>query len=135
MRRRRPARGRAVDVPVSMRQQVSVGRHLLGQRLRRHRRFPLVMQLEPLFACNLACAGCGKVQFPPEIMRGRMPVATAVAFTLTPMLASRFLRLQTGPRSRLQIAVDSERRQVQCFRASPAKVRQLFQRVSRAPGA
>jgi hopanoid biosynthesis associated radical SAM protein HpnH len=66
-------------VPVSMRQQMSVGRHLLGQRLRRRMRFPLVMQLEPLFACNLACAGCGKVQFPPEVMRGRMPVATAVA--------------------------------------------------------
>jgi hopanoid biosynthesis associated radical SAM protein HpnH len=69
-------------VPVSMRQQVSVGRHLFAQRVRRRSRFPLVMQLEPLFACNLACAGCGKVQFPREIMSGRMPVATAVAAVL-----------------------------------------------------
>jgi len=69
-------------VPVSMRQQVSVGRHLFAQRLRRRPRFPLVMQLEPLFACNLACAGCGKVQFPREMMSGRMPVATAVAAVL-----------------------------------------------------
>jgi hopanoid biosynthesis associated radical SAM protein HpnH len=53
--------------------------HLLNQRLRRHRRFPLVVELEPLFACNLGCAGCGKIQFPGEVLRERMPVATAVA--------------------------------------------------------
>jgi hopanoid biosynthesis associated radical SAM protein HpnH len=62
-----------------MRQQLSVGRHLLVERLRRHPRFPLVLELEPLFACNLACAGCGKVQFPREILSRRMSVDAAVA--------------------------------------------------------
>jgi hopanoid biosynthesis associated radical SAM protein HpnH len=69
-------------VPVPLRQQVSVGRHLLVQRLRRRPRFPLVVELEPLFACNLACAGCGKVQFPREVLSRRMSVETAVSAVL-----------------------------------------------------
>jgi hopanoid biosynthesis associated radical SAM protein HpnH len=42
-------------------------------------RFPLVVELEPLFACNLACAGCGKIQYPAHILKQRMPVDQAVA--------------------------------------------------------
>jgi hopanoid biosynthesis associated radical SAM protein HpnH len=52
---------------------------LITQRLRGNARFPLVLQLEPLFACNLACAGCGKVQFPAEVLRRRMPVEQAMS--------------------------------------------------------
>ena len=53
--------------------------YLMGQRLRRRERFALLLELEPLFACNLACAGCGKIQHPPSLLKRRMPVADAIA--------------------------------------------------------
>ena len=62
-----------------MRQQARIGGYLLAQRLHRRRRFPLIVQLEPLFACNLGCGGCGKVRHPPEVLRRRMPLRTALA--------------------------------------------------------
>lgn len=64
---------------VPLRQQLALAAYLLRQRLRGRTRFPLVVELEPLFACNLACAGCGKIQHPPEILRRRMSVEQAVA--------------------------------------------------------
>lgn len=57
---------------VPLRMQLAVFRYILKQRLRGVERYPLVLMLEPLFACNLECAGCGKVQYPPEVMRRRM---------------------------------------------------------------
>jgi hopanoid biosynthesis associated radical SAM protein HpnH len=66
-------------MPVTLRQQLKVGLYLLRQKLRRRDRFPLVVELEPLFACNLACAGCGKIQYPPHILKMRMSVEQAVA--------------------------------------------------------
>src|SRR5689334_24478058 len=47
----------------------TVATYVLRQRLRGIKRYPLVLMLEPLFRCNLACAGCGKIQFPAEILR------------------------------------------------------------------
>jgi hopanoid biosynthesis associated radical SAM protein HpnH len=64
---------------IPLRQRVRVGRYLLGQKLRRRHRFPLLLELEPLFACNLACAGCGKIQHPADVLKRRMPVEQAVA--------------------------------------------------------
>ena len=61
-----------------MRQQARVGAYLVRQRLARRERFPLLVELEPLFACNLACAGCGKIQHPTDILRRRVSVADAV---------------------------------------------------------
>jgi hopanoid biosynthesis associated radical SAM protein HpnH len=61
------------------RQSVRMGRYLLGQKLRGNKKFPVLLELEPLFACNLACAGCGKIQHPANILKQRMPVAQAVA--------------------------------------------------------
>ena len=66
-------------MPVFLRQQARVGAYLLRNKLRGRERYPLIVELEPLFACNLACAGCGKTAYPPDILRQRMPVATAVA--------------------------------------------------------
>ena len=60
-------------------QQYRVGRYILGQKLRGHRRYPLVLMLEPLFQCNLACAGCGKIDYPDEILRERISVDDALA--------------------------------------------------------
>jgi len=64
---------------VSARQQLRVGTYLVKQKLARRKRFPLLVELEPLFACNLACAGCGKIQYPAHILKQRMPVDRAVA--------------------------------------------------------
>jgi hopanoid biosynthesis associated radical SAM protein HpnH len=64
---------------VSMRQSLRLGAYLAKQKLARREKFPLVVELEPLFACNLACAGCGKIQYPANILKQRMPVETAVA--------------------------------------------------------
>jgi hopanoid biosynthesis associated radical SAM protein HpnH len=69
----------ANEMGVSLRQQVRIGAYLMKQRLRRNERFPLLVELEPLFACNLACAGCGKIQYPAGILKQRMPVEQAVA--------------------------------------------------------
>ncbi|HAA49921.1 MAG TPA: adenosyl-hopene transferase HpnH [Planctomycetaceae bacterium] len=54
-------------VPIS--QMWTVARYVVEQRLKRRRRFPLVLMLEPLFRCNLACAGCGKIQHPTSVLR------------------------------------------------------------------
>jgi hopanoid biosynthesis associated radical SAM protein HpnH len=62
-----------------MRQQLRVGAYLAKQKLRGRKRFPLVVELEPLYACNLACAGCGKIQYPAHILKKRMSVGRAVA--------------------------------------------------------
>jgi hopanoid biosynthesis associated radical SAM protein HpnH len=64
---------------VPIRQSVTIARYLLRQRLAGRERFPLLVELEPLFQCNLACAGCGKIQHPDHVLRRRMPVEQAVA--------------------------------------------------------
>lgn len=59
-------------------QQVRVGMHLLKSKLRADKHYPLVLMLEPLFQCNLACAGCGKIDHPKEILKKRMSVEDAL---------------------------------------------------------
>lgn len=54
---------------IPLRQAVRVGAYVLKQRLKGRQRYPLVLMLEPLFRCNLACAGCGKIQHPTSILR------------------------------------------------------------------
>ena len=66
-------------MPVSVRQQVRVGTYLFKQKLKKREKFPLLVELEPLFACNLACAGCGKIQYPAHLLKTRMSVEKAVA--------------------------------------------------------
>ncbi|MEE2982977.1 MAG: adenosyl-hopene transferase HpnH [Pseudomonadota bacterium] len=57
---------------VPLLQQVRVGRYILGQKIRGNKQYPLVLMLEPLFRCNLACAGCGKIDYPEEILDKRL---------------------------------------------------------------
>ena len=57
-------------VPLS--QMYTVTKYVLTQRVRRVTRYPLVLMLEPLFRCNLACAGCGKIQYPDHILDRRL---------------------------------------------------------------
>jgi hopanoid biosynthesis associated radical SAM protein HpnH len=64
---------------IALRQSTRIGWYLMSQKLRRRDKFPLIVELEPLFACNLACQGCGKIQHPHDILRQRMPVERAIA--------------------------------------------------------
>jgi len=61
-------------VSVPMTQMLRVGGYLLKQRLSGRQRYPLVLMLEPLFRCNLACAGCGKIDYPDAILNKRLSV-------------------------------------------------------------
>ncbi|MEK7714571.1 MAG: hopanoid biosynthesis associated radical SAM protein HpnH, partial [candidate division NC10 bacterium] len=65
-----------MSVPLS--QMWAVTSYVLRQKLRGRRRFPLVLMLEPLFRCNLACAGCGKIQYPGHILKQEMSVEDAL---------------------------------------------------------
>jgi hopanoid biosynthesis associated radical SAM protein HpnH len=66
-------------VPVPLRQSIKIGSYLARQKLAGRDKFPLIVELEPLFACNLECHGCGKIQYPTEVLRQRLTVEQAVA--------------------------------------------------------
>lgn len=53
-------------------QQYKMGKYILGKKLSGQKKYPLVLMLEPLFRCNLACAGCGKIDYPKEILDKRL---------------------------------------------------------------
>ena len=57
----------------------TVATYVLGQKLRGRRRYPLVLMLEPLFRCNLACAGCGKIQYPAHVLKRQLTPAECFA--------------------------------------------------------
>ena len=63
---------------VALAQQLRIGAYILKRRLSGSRRYPLVLMLEPLFRCNLACAGCGKIDYPEPILDRRMSVDEAL---------------------------------------------------------
>lgn len=66
-----------MSVPIS--QMWAVARHVLSHRVRRQERYPLVLMLEPLFRCNLACAGCGKIQHPKDVLKSNVSVEDCLA--------------------------------------------------------
>ena len=59
---------------IPLRQQIKIGAYILKQRLTGQDKYPLVLMLEPLFRCNLACAGCGKIDYPKAILDRRLSV-------------------------------------------------------------
>jgi hopanoid biosynthesis associated radical SAM protein HpnH len=59
--------------------ELRIGGYILKQKLLGRKRYPLVLMLEPLFRCNLACAGCGKIDYPDAILNRRMSVAECLA--------------------------------------------------------
>jgi hopanoid biosynthesis associated radical SAM protein HpnH len=63
---------------VPVRQSARMAAYLAKQKLRRREKFPLLVELEPLFQCNLACSFCGKIQHPEHILKRRMPVDQAI---------------------------------------------------------
>ena len=66
-------------MPVPIAQAYKVASYVLGQKFKRVERYPLVLMLEPLFRCNLACEGCGKIQFPDHILKKRVSLDKALA--------------------------------------------------------
>jgi hopanoid biosynthesis associated radical SAM protein HpnH len=66
-----------MSMPV--RQSMRLGAYLMKQKLLRREKFPILVELEPLYACNLKCAGCGKIQQTHDWLKMRMPVEQAVA--------------------------------------------------------
>jgi hopanoid biosynthesis associated radical SAM protein HpnH len=65
-------------VGIPLLQKLHVGSYLIRKKLSGEKRYPLVLMLEPLFRCNLACAGCGKIDYPDEILNQRISVADAL---------------------------------------------------------
>ncbi|MGH9300634.1 MAG: adenosyl-hopene transferase HpnH [Acidimicrobiales bacterium] len=77
-------------MPIPVRQNLRIGSHLLRQKMKRTKYFPFIVEIEPLFACNLACPGCGKIQHPTDILRKRLSVEDvlgAVQECGTPMVS------------------------------------------------
>ncbi|KAM3100526.1 adenosyl-hopene transferase HpnH [Phormidesmis sp. 146-35] len=54
---------------IQLQQAIEIGKYLVMQRLKGKKHFPLTLMLEPLFRCNLACSGCGKIQHPTDILK------------------------------------------------------------------
>jgi len=65
-------------VGVPLRQSVKIGMYMFRQKVRGRKKYPLIVELEPLFACNLKCPGCGKIQHPASVLKQRMPVEQAI---------------------------------------------------------
>ena len=61
-------------MPIPLMQAVRVGAYVVKQHLAGRKRYPLVLMLEPLFRCNLACSGCGKIDYPAPILNQRLSV-------------------------------------------------------------
>ncbi|MDE2970046.1 MAG: adenosyl-hopene transferase HpnH [Chloroflexota bacterium] len=66
-----------MGVPIS--QAWTVAWHVVKQRVAGRQRYPLVLMLEPLLRCNLACAGCGKIQYPAHVLRRALTVEQCLA--------------------------------------------------------
>src|SRR5260370_35822617 len=63
---------------ITLRQNLRVASYIVRQRLRGREKFPLVLQLEPLYQCNLACEGCGKIQHTQDILARRLSVQQCI---------------------------------------------------------
>jgi len=74
---RRSNRGLKLGIPTI--QKARIGAHIFRQRFRNNGRFPLVLMLEPLFRCNLRCKGCGKIDYPAEILERIMSPEECIA--------------------------------------------------------
>src|ERR1039457_2482682 len=75
---------------VPFRQNLRIGTYLIKHRIKRTKYYPFIIEIEPLFACNLSCPGCSKIQHPTEILRKRLSVddvVRAVEETGAPMVS------------------------------------------------
>ncbi len=65
-------------MPVPLNQAIRVGAYVVKQHILGRRRYPLVLMLEPLFRCNLACSGCGKIDYPAAILNQRLSLEDCI---------------------------------------------------------
>jgi hopanoid biosynthesis associated radical SAM protein HpnH len=72
------AQPRSEHVGIPFRQNLRIGSYLARQKLRRNDKFAFLVEIEPLFTCNLSCPGCGKIQHPTETLRKRLSVDDVV---------------------------------------------------------
>jgi len=63
----------------SLKEKLTVGGYIFNKKLKGERKYPLVLELEPLLQCNLACAGCGKIQHPNDVLRKRLSLEECIA--------------------------------------------------------
>src|SRR5271155_2010710 len=59
-------------MPVPISQMWTVATYVISQKLKRRKQYPVVLMLEPLLRCNLACAGCGKIQYPAHVLKKQL---------------------------------------------------------------
>src|SRR5579862_3480215 len=67
--------GKSNRMAIPFHREMRIGAYILKQKLAGRKRYPLVLMLEPLFRCNLACTGCGKIDYPDAILNRRLSVA------------------------------------------------------------
>lgn len=63
---------------VPIKQQAKIASYIMGKKIKGEKKYPLVLMLEPLFQCNLACAGCGKIAYEDHVLRQRMSAEDAL---------------------------------------------------------
>jgi hopanoid biosynthesis associated radical SAM protein HpnH len=77
-------------MPVPLRQNLKIAAHLMRHKVKGTKYFPFLVEIEPLFVCNLSCPGCGKIQHPTDTLRKRLSVEDvvgAVEESGTPMVS------------------------------------------------
>src|SRR5579862_9656213 len=62
-----------------LQQKIAVAKYIAGKKIKGEKKYPLVLELEPLLQCNLACAGCGKISHPDDILRKRLSIEECIA--------------------------------------------------------
>ncbi len=67
------------DLSIPISQMWTVSKYVMTQRIKGKKRYPLVLMLEPLFRCNLNCIGCGKIQYPADILRQHLSATQCLA--------------------------------------------------------
>ena len=83
-------------MPIPVRQNIRVASYLMRQKLAKREKYPLIVEIEPLFACNLSCPGCGKIQHPTEILRRRLSVEDETEIDLSWLAAARTVGITAG---------------------------------------
>ena len=87
-----------MGVPGPVSQMWTVATYVIGQKLKGRKQYPLVLMLEPLFRCNLACAGCGKIQYPAHILKKQLTPEGVAARARLKSAARRWSAYQAASR-------------------------------------
>ena len=117
---------------VPLRQQIRVGSYILKQKLKGNKKYPLVLMLEPLFQCNLACPGCGKIDYPKPDGKLSFDRLTNVSYAMTNHAENQPCHLQLGDAS-VPIDVNLPEYAEPAQRYCPAGVYEVVQEEGKDP--